>query len=275
MATTQPLSGKLALVTGASKGIGAATALTLASLGARVVINYSSDPAPADALVEKIGRANALAIKADVSSVAEIERLVQETVAWGGQIDILIPNAAIALMRTVEQTTEEDFTRTMDLNVKGPYFLCQVCRWSLRLVDCYYSLPYHTTPHHTTSHRKQENKTNAQQTNTPPLESIPAPLLNSPHNPPLDLPLRLINHHAQLRPLRDIQGRNRANGARARQGLWTAQHHGQLRGTGPDGHGAVLPGQERRAGGQDCGGESVWEDRGAARDCERHGVFGW
>jgi 3-oxoacyl-[acyl-carrier protein] reductase len=126
MANPQPLSGKLALITGASKGIGAATAQLLASLGARVVINYSSDPIPASALVEKIGRSHALAIKADVSRVDEIERLVQETVAWGGQIDILIPNAGIALMRTVAQTTEDDFARTMDLNVKGPYFLCQV-----------------------------------------------------------------------------------------------------------------------------------------------------
>jgi 3-oxoacyl-[acyl-carrier protein] reductase len=118
MASTQPLTGKLALITGASKGIGAATALELASLGAKVVINYSSDAGPADALVEKIGRGKALAVKADVSSVSEIERLVQETVSWGGEIDILIPNAGIALMRTVEQTTEEDFQRTMDLNVK-------------------------------------------------------------------------------------------------------------------------------------------------------------
>jgi 3-oxoacyl-[acyl-carrier protein] reductase len=126
MANPQPLSGKLALITGASKGIGAATAQLLATLGARVAINYSSDPTPASALVEKIGRSQALAIKADVSRVDEIERLVQETVAWGGQIDILVPNAGIALMRTVAQTSEDDFARTMDLNVKGPYFLCQV-----------------------------------------------------------------------------------------------------------------------------------------------------
>jgi 3-oxoacyl-[acyl-carrier protein] reductase len=126
MSTAQPLTGKLALITGASKGIGAATALELAALGAKVVINYSSDAAPADALVDKIGRDRAIAIKADVSSVPEIERLVQETVTWGGKIDILIPNAAIAMMRTLEQTTEDEFQRTMDLNVKGPYFLCQV-----------------------------------------------------------------------------------------------------------------------------------------------------
>jgi 3-oxoacyl-[acyl-carrier protein] reductase len=149
MANPQPLSGKLALITGASKGIGAATAQLLASLGARVVINYSSDPTPASALVEKIGRSHALAIKADVSRVDEIERLVQETVAWGGQIDILVPNAGIALMRTVAQTSEDDFARTMDLNVKGPYFLCQVRTYIstyLAHIPFLISSPTHTPP---------------------------------------------------------------------------------------------------------------------------------
>lgn len=126
MASTTPLAGKVALITGASKGIGAATALELASLGAKVVINYASDSKPADELVQKIGADNAIAIKADAGDVQEIERLVAETVAWGGKIDILIPNAGLALMRTLEQTEEGDFQRTMDLNVKGPYFLAQV-----------------------------------------------------------------------------------------------------------------------------------------------------
>lgn len=125
MASTTPLAGKVALITGASKGIGAATALELASLGAKVVINYASDSKPADELVQKIGADNAIAIKANAGDVQEIERLVAETVAWGGKIDILIPNAGLALMRTLEQTEEGDFQRTMDLNVKGPYFLAQ------------------------------------------------------------------------------------------------------------------------------------------------------
>jgi len=123
--TDQLLAGKIALITGASKGIGAATALELASHGAKVVINYSSDAAPAEALVKQIGAGQAIAIKANAGSIPEIERLVKETVAWGGKIDILIPNAGAAIMATVEQTTEEDFTRTYDINVKGPYFLVQ------------------------------------------------------------------------------------------------------------------------------------------------------
>lgn len=123
--TTRPLSGKVALITGASKGIGAATALKIASLGAKVVINYSTCAAPADALVQQIGPDSALAIKANASSVSDISRLVAETVAWARKIDILVPNAGIAIHSSLEATTEEDFQKTYNLNVKGPYFLVQ------------------------------------------------------------------------------------------------------------------------------------------------------
>jgi 3-oxoacyl-[acyl-carrier protein] reductase len=125
---TFPLTGKTALITGASKGIGASTALHLAQLGAKVIINYSSDPAPADALVQQIGPSNAIAIRANAGSVPDIERLVKESVAWegsSGKIDILIPNAGTSIMSSVEQTTESDFDLTYNLNVKGPYFLVQ------------------------------------------------------------------------------------------------------------------------------------------------------
>jgi 3-oxoacyl-[acyl-carrier protein] reductase len=127
-ATLPPLTGKTALITGASKGIGAATALLLSQLGAKVIINYSSDPAPADALVQQLGPSNAIAIRANAGSVSDIERLVAESIAWpesNGKIDILIPNAGISIMSSVEQTSEEDFDLTYNLNVKGPYFLVQ------------------------------------------------------------------------------------------------------------------------------------------------------
>jgi 3-oxoacyl-[acyl-carrier protein] reductase len=129
-----PLAGKVALITGGSKGIGAATAVELSSLGAKVVINYSSDPAPAEALVQKIGTDKAIAVKADAGKISDIERLVQETVDKFGKIDILIPNAGILPMKDLEHTTEEDWQRCMDVNVKGPYFLCQVC-FSTRRTD--------------------------------------------------------------------------------------------------------------------------------------------
>ncbi|KAF2994042.1 hypothetical protein E8E13_000580 [Curvularia kusanoi] len=119
------LTGKVALVTGASKGIGAATALHLSSLGAKVVINYSTDSVPADALVSKIGSQNAIAIKADVGVVQEIERLVKETVDTWGKIDILVANAAVLQMKDLESTSEKDWDDTFQVNVKGPYFLAQ------------------------------------------------------------------------------------------------------------------------------------------------------
>jgi 3-oxoacyl-[acyl-carrier protein] reductase len=125
--TTHPLAGKTALITGGSKGIGAATATHLSALGAKIVINYSSSPAPAEALVATLGGpTRALAIRADASSLPDIEHLIASTVAWsGGSIDILVPNAGVMAMSTLEQTTEAQFAQTYDLNVKGPYFLVQ------------------------------------------------------------------------------------------------------------------------------------------------------
>jgi 3-oxoacyl-[acyl-carrier protein] reductase len=123
-----PLTGKTALITGSSKGIGASTALHLASLGANIVINYSTSPSAANALVEKIGPTHSTAIRADASSLPSITSLIESTISWppsNGKIDILIANAAIGKMRSVEQTTEEDFDATFNLNVKGPYFLVQ------------------------------------------------------------------------------------------------------------------------------------------------------
>ncbi|KAF2707996.1 NAD(P)-binding protein [Pleomassaria siparia CBS 279.74] len=120
-----PLAGKVALITGASKGIGAATAVELASLGAKVIVNYSASTGPAEELVAKIGTEQAYAIKADAGDVKDIERLVKETVDKWGRIDILVANAGIANMKTLEQTSEEDWESTMRLNVKGPYFLVQ------------------------------------------------------------------------------------------------------------------------------------------------------
>ncbi|KAL6231244.1 hypothetical protein BDW75DRAFT_220718 [Aspergillus navahoensis] len=119
------LSGKVALITGASKGIGKATAQRLASEGASLVVNYNTDASSAQALVKDIGEDRALAVQADVSKLADIDRLVEAAVAKFGKIDILIPNAGILPMRDLEHTTEEDFDFTYNLMVKGPYFLAQ------------------------------------------------------------------------------------------------------------------------------------------------------
>ncbi|KAL8783315.1 MAG: hypothetical protein Q9195_009423 [Heterodermia aff. obscurata] len=119
------LAGKVALITGASKGIGKATAVRLAKDGAAVVINYSSDKLAADEAVKLIGKDKAAAIQADASKVADIELLVQQTVKIFGKIDILIPCAGMLPMSPLEATTEELFDKIFALNVKGPYFLAQ------------------------------------------------------------------------------------------------------------------------------------------------------
>ena len=125
---SQPLTSKIALITGSTKGIGAATAQHLHSLGAKVVINYSSpDPTAANALVDKLGGPDhTIAIRADASNVSDISRLVDETVTKWGRIDIVVANAGILPMKDIESVSEEDFQRAVDVNVKGPMFLCQV-----------------------------------------------------------------------------------------------------------------------------------------------------
>jgi 3-oxoacyl-[acyl-carrier protein] reductase len=121
--SVKPLAGKVALITGASKGIGKATAVRLAQQGARVVATYGSDATAAKELVE--GIEGALAIQSNAGSVTEIGTLVKEVVQRCGKIDILVLNAGVLPMKNLENTTEEDFDKTFALNVKGPYFLAQ------------------------------------------------------------------------------------------------------------------------------------------------------
>jgi len=123
--SSTPLQDKVVLITGASKGIGRATALHLASLGASVVVNYSRDAAPAEELVNLIGRNKSLAIKADVGKVSEIKQLVKQTVDRFGRIDVLALNAGLLANKDLASTTEDDFDQSFSLNVKGPYFLAQ------------------------------------------------------------------------------------------------------------------------------------------------------
>ncbi|KAH6608430.1 short-chain dehydrogenase [Trichoderma cornu-damae] len=119
------LEGKVVLITGASKGIGKACAQRLYQEGARIVINYHSDAAAANALVESFGVDRAIAVQADAASLDDIDRLVKAAVDKFGRIDTVVANAGVMLMRDVEGTTEEDFAKSFDLNVKGPYFLAQ------------------------------------------------------------------------------------------------------------------------------------------------------
>lgn len=121
------LEGKVALVTGSSRGIGRAVAVRLGRDGAAVVVNYAGNAEAAQgavAAVEKAGR-KAVAVQADVSRVADVERLFDTTFEHFGRLDILVNNAGILFNRPLADVTEEDFDRIFAVNVKGSYFACQ------------------------------------------------------------------------------------------------------------------------------------------------------
>jgi NAD(P)-dependent dehydrogenase (short-subunit alcohol dehydrogenase family) len=122
------LSGKTALVTGASRGIGRATALALAKAGAQVLVHYGRGKEEAEAVVREIrkagGRADALS--ADLSSPDGPQVLAKQVRAIvGDRLDILVSNAGISKAATIEETTIEDFDGQFAVNVRAPFFLVQ------------------------------------------------------------------------------------------------------------------------------------------------------
>lgn len=121
------LQGKVAIVTGSSRGIGRSIAEKLAEQGAAVVINYSSSPELAEEVVQGIQQkgGRAAAVQADVSKPEQIARLFQETKQRFGKIDIVVNNAGIMINSLIGDATEEQFDRQFAINVKGTYFSCQ------------------------------------------------------------------------------------------------------------------------------------------------------
>jgi 3-oxoacyl-[acyl-carrier protein] reductase len=115
------LSGKVAIVTGASKGIGAAIAKSLAASGASVVVNYASSKEGAGKVVEAIKAAGgkAVAVKGDVSKAADARAVVDEAIKTFGRLDVLVNNAGVYEMKPLEEITEEHFHKTFDINVLG------------------------------------------------------------------------------------------------------------------------------------------------------------
>jgi len=121
MSSSSKLANKVALVTGASKGIGAAIAKHLAAAGASVVVNYSSSKAGADKVVAEIVAAGgkAVAVQGDVSKPADITRFVGEAKAAFGQLDILVNNAGVYEFLPLEAVTPEHYHRMFNINVLG------------------------------------------------------------------------------------------------------------------------------------------------------------
>lgn len=119
------LSGKVALITGSARGVGKSVAIRYASLGANIVVNYSGDVHNAEQTVNELTKlgVEAIAVKADVSKVDDIERLFQTAIERFGKIDIAIANAGVEIIDTpMLETTEEQFDRLFGINTKGTFF---------------------------------------------------------------------------------------------------------------------------------------------------------
>ena len=124
---TKKLPGKVAVVTGASKGIGASIAEHLAAEGATVVVNYASSKTDADKVVDRIAKrgGTALAVQANVAKQADIERLFAETKKAFGRLDVLVNNAGVYEFSPLENITEEHYRKHFDVNVHGLLFVTQ------------------------------------------------------------------------------------------------------------------------------------------------------
>jgi len=117
------LNNKVILVTGASRGIGAEVAQQLAIAGAKVIVNYAGGKDAAEDVVTSIKNngGDAIALQADVSSADAVKQLFDNAISHYGKVDVLVNNAGIMITKLVKDTTDEDFTRQFDINVKGVF----------------------------------------------------------------------------------------------------------------------------------------------------------
>jgi 3-oxoacyl-[acyl-carrier protein] reductase len=124
---SKKLEGKIALITGGSRGIGAAIATRLAADGAKVAITYTKGADAAASVVKEIERAGgkAIAIQADAADAEAGKAAVEKTVATFGRLDVLVNNAGTAIPKTFEETTLEEMDRVLDINVRGVFVATQ------------------------------------------------------------------------------------------------------------------------------------------------------
>ena len=131
----KPITAKVILVTGASRGIGAAVAKKLASEGAKLIINYAGGKEAAEQVVKDIQLqgGDAIALQADVTKADEVKNMFDAAITHYGRIDVLINNAGIMITKFLKDTTDEDFTRQFDINVRGTFNTMREA--ALRLAD--------------------------------------------------------------------------------------------------------------------------------------------
>jgi glucose 1-dehydrogenase len=122
------LDGKVAIVTGGNSGIGRGIVLALAQHGASIVIDYVADPDAAEALEQEVAALGerAIGVEADVSKVDDLQRLVDAAVAAFGRLDVMVNNAGVETRTSVLDTTEADYEKVMDINLKSAFFGTQI-----------------------------------------------------------------------------------------------------------------------------------------------------
>src|SRR5260221_9841989 len=123
----QKLAGKVAVVTGASRGIGAAIAKRLATDGASVAITYTKGADAAASVIKEIERAGgkAIAIQADAADAGAVKAAIEKTVSTFGRLDVLVNNAGTAIPKTFEEATLEEMDRVIDINIRGVFVATQ------------------------------------------------------------------------------------------------------------------------------------------------------
>jgi glucose 1-dehydrogenase len=122
------LHGKVAIVTGGNSGIGKGIVLALAEHGANIVIDYVSNPQATEELEQQVAKLGdqAIGVEADVSKVAELQRLVDTAVASFGRLDVMVNNAGIETRSSVLETTEQQYDRVLEINLKSAFFGTQI-----------------------------------------------------------------------------------------------------------------------------------------------------